>query len=904
MQEWNQQNPFPASAAFDDTVAATAGLRKLTAQRVSFQKVQYKLVRTPDSPATIHWAEIFSPASNAKPTYRLRSWTPATGETETEVYTIDPIGDGDGAWSVEILNPRVAYDADGDQTITYREGGTGPLMLAPNQNDDLPGSKPQPDANNDRVDGPADLKDFLPVFLDLKTLVEAMPPASGVTYKLKHEDGAVNFVYTNLTRANAYGYLAAPGTGFGPALDQPAANATTLPVTASGVDLFAGATGSPAFLTAIQSAEGGVILIEARQFSLKPLVLIIERAGQVLSQTEVPLLLARAELAVDANRDGQLRLPSEDASDQTSLAKPYRFWINDDIDRSHTVDGNDIEEDDLFESPNGKLDWDDGQINSKRDLEDFARLKIYLGGLQDAVTQGTIKVGLKWKPAPESTGAPSLKVWRNLSPNGGTEYLTDEAVAQQHLNLSSPGLVQGTTPYLIPTQYWTDVGLSAAQPYGNLLFEGCTAGKGQLVITLHNSDGTEIGEGPGVWIELKSIEEFYERWTAGDGNGGDPATAATRKKFLSRSGNSVSYGAGFEYAADAPEEKKYILYVHGWNMQPEEKNRFAETAFKRLYWQGYKGRFGVFCWPATYNFGALVTDNKVWKNKLNSGYSASTDPTNYDRGEWTAWKSSFPLMQLLNGPSGLRATYPSLNVVAHSMGNIVIGEALRRLAHVGTTNVVDCYVASQAALPAHSYDGTVASDLLADVPLATLVIYADGGHPETPNIYPTWLAENGGAAGRRVNFYNVNDFALWHDSWEANQFLKPDGLDDPDQPWTYKYLGEINAVQDLFKRRTPVWSEDLHLGDATIPQNRWEIMAFAAEARSRAVGAKDSELGMDRKVDLQTIWPDDTGLRGSDGQKWGAHKWHSAQFRSTNMRQGNYWKTLLSDRGFNLLSTP
>ena len=33
-----------------------------------------------------------------------------------------------------------------------------------------------------------------------------------------------------------------------------------------------------------------------------------------------------------------------------------------------------------------------------------------------------------------------------------------------------------------------------------------------------------------------------------------------------------------------------------------EKDRFAETAFKRLYWQGYQGRFGEFRWPTSYGF--------------------------------------------------------------------------------------------------------------------------------------------------------------------------------------------------------------------------------------------------------------------------------------------------------------
>lgn len=629
------------------------------------------------------------------------------------------------------------------------------------------------------------------------------------------------------------------------------------------------------------------------------------------------------ELAVDADRDGVIKLASENASDATSSSNAYRFWSNDDIDRVHTVDGSDSEEDDLFTSPDGKLDWEENSIQSKRDLEDFARLQLYIVGLHEAIKGGQLHIGLKWTDV--SGGSPSIKIYEHNSTDGSATYLTDPAAASaQLLSLTGPGqpryairdaryqnddpetsthtLIEGTGTFILPSSIF--VFLNETTPKKFLLFEGCNIGKGQLKIVILKKEGenyTEIGDGPGVWLDLKKIDQFYERWTAGDGNGGAPENTATRQKLLGRSGNVVSYGNGFEYPANATEEKKYILYVHGWNMQPEEKNRFAETAFKRLYWQGYKGRFGVFCWPTTYDFGSLVQDNRVVKTWLNSGYSAATDPTNYDRGEWAAWRSAFPLMQLL---TSLRSNYTSVNVMAHSMGNVVAGEALRRLSNVGTSNVVDCYVASQAAVPAHTYDGSIPSDLLADVPLLTLIQYSDGGHPETPNIYPNWLAGNGVAAGRRVNFYNVNDYALWRDVWEANQFLKPDGPDDPDQPWTYKYLGDVNTVQDLFKRRTPVWTESLRLGTQTIPNDQFEIMAFAAESRSRAVGAEPERLGMTRSLDLTTIWPDDTGQRGSDGQKWGAHKWHSAQFRSTNMRQKGYWEALLDERGFNLRSSP
>lgn len=50
-----------------------------------------------------------------------------------------------------------------------------------------------------------------------------------------------------------------------------------------------------------------------------------------------PFLAVPCSIAVDANRDGQIKLASEDASDATSSNKPYRFWLNDDFDRYGSV---------------------------------------------------------------------------------------------------------------------------------------------------------------------------------------------------------------------------------------------------------------------------------------------------------------------------------------------------------------------------------------------------------------------------------------------------------------------------------------------------------------------------------------------------------------------------------------
>ena len=75
----------------------------------------------------------------------------------------------------------------------------------------------------------------------------------------------------------------------------------------------------------------------------------------------------------------------------------------------------------------------------------------------------------------------------------------------------------------------------------------------------------------------------------------------------------------------------YILFVHGYNMPTWEKDRYAETAYKRLYWQGYQGRFGEYRWPT------------------------HSTPVLFDSDEFASWESGTGLYHLL---VALNSKYP------------------------------------------------------------------------------------------------------------------------------------------------------------------------------------------------------------------------------------------------------
>ncbi len=211
------------------------------------------------------------------------------------------------------------------------------------------------------------------------------------------------------------------------------------------------------------------------------------------------LYLIPIELAVDANRDGQIQLGR--ARDITQANAPFRFWCNDDNDGT----GNGTE------ALGGAEDSSDNEIRSKRDLEDFARLWLRVGGLHKEIADGKVRIGLKWRDSSD----PSIQVYRAAESNGRTRYLERNGPATSQISGDykiAKATVTGTGPAMFPTDVFAN--LSDQRPNTYFLFEGVSEGKGQLVVTLHTANGTEIAEGPGVWLDLLNIKSMYARASA------------------------------------------------------------------------------------------------------------------------------------------------------------------------------------------------------------------------------------------------------------------------------------------------------------------------------------------------------------------------------------------------------
>ena len=348
-----------------------------------------------------------------------------------------------------------------------------------------------------------------------------------------------------------------------------------------------------------------------------------------------------------------------------------------------------------------------------------------------------------------------------------------------------------------------------------------------------------------MFLNLKDIKQMYEPWVLG--NDYDATQPIPNIAVPATDGGA---GPSFQYSYDASKDSAtpYILFVHGWNMAPWEKDRYAETAYKRLYWQGYQGRFGEFRWPTYYDFpfGELSYQ--------------SFDPNNFDKSEYNSWQSATALKTRL---TALNIQYPgNVYVMAHSMGNIATGEALR----LAGTPLVNTYVAMQGAVPAHAYDQTTT---IRTIPYPFNQYMSDYYANYWTNGAPSYFTNAVGALNY-INFFNAGDWAL--NLWQIDQNAKPDTLPG------YSYSG------------TNFYLDGVLLG---FPTNTYQIFAFGDQAPCYAIGAQVNVGGQFRTGLIYN----QLDLSGSPYNFSTQHKYHSGQFRSDNMDRAVFWNQLLIQMG-------
>jgi hypothetical protein len=525
------------------------------------------------------------------------------------------------------------------------------------------------------------------------------------------------------------------------------------------------------------------------------------------------------KLAVDMNHDRLMDLTFS-GPDNTSSAVPYTFWLNNDNDGQLTDPPLKAEHDLPNEPDHG--DW---YIRSRRDMEDFARL--WICGLPALPQSGGYSVALRWA---NSLNAPTIRIHRSGESDGGTRYLTDVATADGIVTTSSGAIatIGGSDVFTFPANFF-----DGADKY--FMFEGAQAGKGELLLLV--SQGEALIAATSVHIQIMDVKQMYDR-----------ATVINVSRVVPNSQQSTVQIDSM-VAQDPTQPKQTLVFVHGWRVPYWSYLSFSETMFKRLYWQGYQGRFAALRWPAL----SVETDGLV-------GQFLS-----FNSSEYVAFKSGKGASQYFNK---LRTRLPdhTISVAAHSQGNIVMAEAMR-VQQAGNFQALNNYVLMQAAIPAHCFDGTLPD-------FADFVIPSN----PTPDTYRNYASTANTAlrpGGRIFNFFNPLDYAVVTGtiinkfgiavrvSWEQNQIdYKPDS----------GFFYHSDAANG-YRLNVPV--TDPH-----------ELMAFCARPRSKGAGGRGGIGGAIQgpEVNLQTT----LGLTGESYD-------HSGEFHR-NIQNVFLFYELLLDR--------
>ncbi len=428
--------------------------------------------------------------------------------------------------------------------------------------------------------------------------------------------------------------------------------------------------------------------VETIEHTLEPYVVSLP-AGELTTEWidfKTPLVdnqesyvtLSPVHLRVDANRDGTI-----DDQDTTRLEKPFRFWVNNDQD--------DVEEDEPASVTTE--DSADIQISTKRDLEDFCRLYINeIKPLSVKLRAGEYQMGLRF--ANIRSGAPSIRCWPNQSREGDLSYLSDdEAAADQISTTCFP--VEGDTT-MIPATYWEDSENPSSVLAGpvHIIFEGLEPGEGELVVTIHDENGEKLVECGSLHLKLLDVREMYERAKVPNEAEDIPNPWVDDSPPAQ---TWVKDDLDWPPAEDPDATDQTTIFVHGWRMTYRKYLVWSDTSYKRLWHQGFKGKFYTFRW-ATFSGdnNGLPDDFDDWLEGVEGENVPRPAGLTYNASEYRAWLCGPTLADFVNQLPNPR----SRSLFAHSMGNVIAGAALR------SGMVVRHYAMCNAAVSAMCYDSS------------------------------------------------------------------------------------------------------------------------------------------------------------------------------------------------------
>jgi hypothetical protein len=496
---------------------------------------------------------------------------------------------------------------------------------------------------------------------------------------------------------------------------------------------------------------------------------------------------AGIRIGVDWNGDGLIQtVPGTRVPvDAPTASEPFSFWINHDQDDVDT--GGET-------WPIARPDASTNVEDSRRDLEDFSRLRIEIDELGSYPATAVLE--LAWED-----GGGTANLFRSADPACTRGYLLDVAMGDAQLTrlkLDSEGTDDAAFQITLGS-----LGEPDLQGAGYcFLFDVVSAGRANLVASIL-VDGERVARSDPVPMDFRHVKTFYERTTMDWPDDIRPPWEYTTEQPPVPDLKWRIDPQGYDFQPGWYETDDVVVWIYGWlrsgkGLYEMATTQAGETIFKRLWHRGYRGRLVFFHWPTVkpkYAFGLLES-------------------------EYRAYKSAPALLDFISTiPPGKR-----LHLTAHSLGCVLLTEALKE-----GLEAEDALL-QVGAIPAAAFDTRPVLTLPDMVDVVTPVAAEEGG-------YLGYIDSTKTPAYTMYNYADVTFFG-----WNiAQKQMKPTS-----KRGGYRYAWDSKAPPGERARlyyRTGLFSSDYRI--VTDPH---EIMAFIAKSKTHALGAETSVKGHIRRV--------------------------------------------------------
>ncbi|BBO87548.1 hypothetical protein DSCOOX_07280 [Desulfosarcina ovata subsp. ovata] len=404
------------------------------------------------------------------------------------------------------------------------------------------------------------------------------------------------------------------------------------------------------------------------------------------------IILTVVGIDLDVDSDNNLKIEAKEDEYETEYPG-FIFWVN--VDKK----------DDCSMA----LDSDDYIVNGEKDLEDFATLSIdmslvpiLLGQDSSSWLPDDYTCYLRMEPFPDSEiSPPAIRIFKKE--DKGLEYLSDKTAAEKQKDAHYPGVL---VSYNDGEESKYKIKISDLDDNGRVdfLFEGRLAGRGYLALVLKDSNDRIVSKDK-VYINIKPLRHLYTM-----ANARACSCAECDGKHVDwpsgTQGSNDDYG--YTFGDDINFNKPNLtVFVHGYNVPICGAFQTFDEVFKRLYWTGVtnpeierdesgnikqKGSdFIGLTWEGDeqgfFEINIEIDDNEIDLNNV----------VHFNRNVSNALQASLSVGEFLKTMAGSKQ---KMNIMAHSLGNMLVSSAIKRVSGIGA----DKYILHEAAVPANSYD--------------------------------------------------------------------------------------------------------------------------------------------------------------------------------------------------------